>query len=558
MTLRSLLARERRLLASAIAAGVTSGLAGAGVIAVIEPSTEAASQPQAAWITAFAALVLLSVASKAVSQWLLSRLGQGTIAELRRELSQRIVAAPLRKLQELGIHRLLAALHEDTGVITQAFVLVPLVCVEAATVLGCLVYLGWISWPALLLVAAGIVFGAGIFMLYDRRASRELEHARATGDALFRHFRGLTSGAKELQLNADRAGSFLRDVLGGAITDYERQFNAGMVHYTWATAFSTLIFYAVLGLSIFGLPAFGQAPGAVRGATLALLFLAPSFAHLVELVPTVQRAGIALRNVASLGLDLKDAARERLRLVEASDDSSREGQALSERRFERVELRGVTHRYTRENEAGSFQLGPIDLSFEPGELVFLVGGNGSGKTTLALLLLGLYAPESGEIYLDGAKVDDASRSRYRALFSAVFADYHLFDELPGGDRALEARARALLARLELTRRVGITAGRWVTGGLSTGQGKRLALINALLEDRPFYVFDEWAADQDPLFRRIFYTELLPELRARGKAALVITHDDQYFGVADRCLKLDFGRILATTDAERPQSAIIRG
>ncbi|HEU4535634.1 MAG TPA: ATP-binding cassette domain-containing protein, partial [Polyangiaceae bacterium] len=206
-----------------------------------------------------------------------------------------------------------------------------------------------------------------------------------------------------------------------------------------------------------------------------------------------------------------------------------------------LELVGVTHRYYREQEQESFRLGPIDLAFRPGEIVFLVGGNGSGKTTLARLLLGLYAPEAGEILLDGAPVRDALG--YRRLFSAVFADYHVFEDLLGlDDPALAERARHYIARLELGHRVSVEAGRLRVVGLSQGQRKRLALLAAALEDRPFYVFDEWASDQDPTFRKVFYTELLPELRAAGKTALVITHDDQYFATADRCLRLDFGRL----------------
>jgi putative ATP-binding cassette transporter len=63
-----------------------------------------------------------------------------------------------------------------------------------------------------------------------------------------------------------------------------------------------------------------------------------------------------------------------------------------------------------------------------------------------------------------------------------------------------------------------------------------------LEDRPFYLFDEWASDQDPLFKDVFYKQLLPELKSRNKAVLVITHDDRYFAGADRLIRLDYGRI----------------
>jgi len=57
-----------------------------------------------------------------------------------------------------------------------------------------------------------------------------------------------------------------------------------------------------------------------------------------------------------------------------------------------------------------------------------------------------------------------------------------------------------------------------------------------------YLFDEWAADQDPVFKKVFYTQLLPELKARGKAVLVISHDERYFGAADRVIRLDYGKL----------------
>ncbi|SDM20561.1 putative ATP-binding cassette transporter [Franzmannia pantelleriensis] len=65
---------------------------------------------------------------------------------------------------------------------------------------------------------------------------------------------------------------------------------------------------------------------------------------------------------------------------------------------------------------------------------------------------------------------------------------------------------------------------------------------AYLEDRPFLVFDEWAADQDPLFKEVFYREVLPELKRMGKAVLVISHDDRYFPLADRLVRLESGKL----------------
>src|SRR5262249_7237581 len=195
---------------------------------------------------------------------------------------------------------------------------------------------------------------------------------------------------------------------------------------------------------------------------------------------------------------------------------------------------GVCHAYEREGEETSFTLGPIDIALRPGELVFLVGGNGSGKTTLAKLLTGLYMPETGELRLNGERVTAERLEHYRQHFAAVFSEFYLFDTLLGMETpGLDAQARKYISELHLAHKVKVQDGVLSTTDLSRGQRKRLALLTAYLEDRPLYVFDEWAADQDPQFKEIFYYHLLPELKARGKAVVVIGHDDRYFPVADR-------------------------
>ncbi|MGK3988245.1 cyclic peptide export ABC transporter [Sorangium sp. So ce136] len=551
-----LVRRALRPLLLAIAAGVISGLAGAGIIALVQEALSADGGPSAQLAWAFAGLALLGVLSKAVSQVLLTRLGQAMIAELRMRLGQRILEAPLRRIEQLGPHRLLAALNDDPAVITQAYVYLPLLCVNVATVLGCLAYIGRISWSALAIVLGAMGIGAVLFRAHSGRAIRAFTRARETSDALFQHFRGLTGGIKELKMHGGRGRAFLSDALGTSLATYQRDFVAGTTEFAIALGWGSLLFYAVLGLTLFALPAWaGLTPPATSGVVLAMLFLLTPFAQTVELLPAVGRASVALSKANELGLSLTPELE--IAAPQPPRGSGAEGPPAA---WKRLELAGVTHRYYREKEDGSFQLGPIDLTFQPGEIVYLVGGNGSGKTTLSLLLLGLYAPESGEIRLDGAPIDDANRERYRQLFSVVFAEYHLFEQLLGLEGPdLEERARRYLERLQLDHRVRVEEGALRVTGLSQGQRKRLALLTAYLEDRPFYVFDEWASDQDPQFRKIFYTELLPELRARGKTALVITHDDQYFALADRCLRLDFGRLTElpaapAADGEEPRAA----
>jgi putative ATP-binding cassette transporter len=255
---------------------------------------------------------------------------------------------------------------------------------------------------------------------------------------------------------------------------------------------------------------------------------------LLDLLPIIARGRVSLRKVEELGFSLAPAATD---LADGPPAAP----------FRQIELAGVIHSYMSERDEKEFTLGPIDLTFKPGELFFLVGGNGSGKTTLAKVLAGLYTPTKGEIRIDGQRVDAGNLDWYRQHFSAVFSDFHLFEALLGL-RPIEGNfdrtVKSYLTRLQLEHKVQVTNGVLSTTSLSQGQRKRLALLAAYLEDRPAYVFDEWAADQDPEFRELFYRSLLPELKARGKAVLVISHDDRYFDLADRLVKLDYGKVVA--------------
>jgi putative ATP-binding cassette transporter len=253
---------------------------------------------------------------------------------------------------------------------------------------------------------------------------------------------------------------------------------------------------------------------------------------IITLFPSLARANIAMDKIDSLQLSLPSLINE--------DDSPSSAIGAT---FDRLELAGISHSYHRESENKNFTLGPIDLKFRAGELVFLVGGNGSGKTTLAKLICGLYTPESGEIRFNNQPVTDKNRDAYRQLFSVVFSDFHLFENLLGlAEQELDVRAEDYIKQLQLHHKVQVKDGALSTIELSQGQRKRLALLTAFLEDRPFYIFDEWAADQDPFFRDVFYLQLLPELKAKGKTVLVISHDDRYYSLGDRIIKLDYGKI----------------
>jgi putative ATP-binding cassette transporter len=315
---------------------------------------------------------------------------------------------------------------------------------------------------------------------------------------------------------------------------YRRSNFSGNLIYAASGAFGyQLIFFILLGLLIFLMPAVTSVDmKTLTGFTLALFYMLIPLGDIIAFFPSLARANIAMDKIESLSVSLSALTNDA--------DSTPPAAVIP---FEQLELAGVTHSYHRESENKNFILGPIDTVFRAGELIFLVGGNGSGKTTLAKLICGLYTPESGTIRLNKEPVTDETRDSYRQLFSVVFSDFFLFENLLGLDhQQLDATASDYIRQLQLQHKVQVKDGALSTIELSQGQRKRLALLTAFLEDRPFYIFDEWAADQDPFFREVFYLQLLPELKAKGKTVLVISHDDRYYSLGDRIIKLDYGKI----------------
>jgi putative ATP-binding cassette transporter len=516
-------------------AALLSGACNAGLIAMVNMAINSPGKTATGIVIAFVALGLGRLVTSLLSQMLSIRFVQGAITNLRQDLVRSILAAPLRQLEQIGAARLLVALTDDIYHITQALLGIPLIAVNGALLLGGAVYLGWLAWPVLLGLMALIVAGALGYRLIMGGAYRALLSAREEEDKLFGCFRALTEGIKELKLHRDRRGVFLADNVDHTTGAYQRHNVAAEDRFILAQHWSHLLFYALIGVLLFVLPEImAISTEALTGYVITTLYLMGPLAGVLSTFSLFGRANVALGKIQELGMTLNANVQDRCPVEQT-------GAKLE---FESLELIGVHHAYHTEKEDSQFSLGPLNLRFVPGELVFIVGGNGSGKSTLAKIIAGLYPPEQGEIRVNDEAVTDQNRDDYRQLFSAVFGDFYLFDTLLGVDPVnLDLQAHGYLARLHLDHKVTVQNGRFSTIDLSQGQRKRLALLTAYLEDRPIYLFDEWASDQDPLFKELFYEELLPDLKARGKAVIAITHDDRYFHVADRVIKLDYGRLV---------------
>jgi putative pyoverdin transport system ATP-binding/permease protein len=527
-----LIRQSRYLLAAAATASVIAGICSVTLVTQINAAlTAASSAERAALAVRFAVIAVAAMLAQMLSSVLFERLGQRSHAQLRRFISDKVLATDYRKMEEIGGPRVQSALSEHSANVAEFFVSLPLILVNFIVVSGCLIYMALLSWQVFFVAALVIGLGSLGYHLAHLRAIRHLDTASKEQDLLFGHFRALIEGAKELRLNAVKRAQFSEKVLGESIEIVRRERTFGMSVFMLSAAWGNFLVFAFIGLVLFVLV--GDVPDRVRvmtGFALVFVYMVAPLENLLLSLPRANLARVAAARIDEITSELEDI----------TENAPRSGVQT----FESLHLDDVSHRYYHEGADDLFVLGPVNLSFKPGEIVYLVGGNGSGKTTLAKLLVGLYRPEEGVVSLNGERIVDANGDWYRQTFTAVFSDFHLFDRLLDASSEQGAKGNALLKKLHLHHKVQICDGAFTTVALSQGQRKRLALVVAYLEDRPFLIFDEWAADQDPVFKEVFYRELLPELKAQGKTVLVITHDDRYFHLADRLIRMENGQVIS--------------
>lgn len=531
--IRLFLSTSWKSIALAVVTGFLSGASSAGLIALINTALRGTHLSHEILTLGFFGLCLLLLVSATISQMCISRLAAQIIFDLQLLLTRRILACPLRHLEEIGVSRLLAALTQDIEVIAAASIPISTLCLSSLT--------NWLLRLLMLVIATTVLpntnsdaVGYLQQSIFNLQRKTFLKLAREQQDCLFRHFRTATEGIKELKLHQQRREAFLTEDLQTTAAKSQQYRMTATDQFAIGGSWGLVALFILTGLLIFVAPLLFTIPAPIlAGYALTLIFMLTPIRNLLNILPELLRANIALEKINSLGLSL------------VAQKIEPELPALSTKltSWRALQLIGVTHVYRGERDDSHFTLGPINLILHPGELVFVVGGNGSGKSTLVKLLTGLYVPEVGAIEFDSQPIVDANREWYRQQFSVVFSDFYLFDRLLGlNGFNRDRQTREYLEQLQLDGKVKVNNGTLSTTALSQGQRKRLALLTAYLEDRAIYVFDEWASDQDPTFKKIFYTQLLPELRQRGKAIVVVSHDDCYFDRADRIVKLDYGKV----------------
>jgi putative ATP-binding cassette transporter len=517
-----------------IAAGV-SGLANAAIVAVIGEASRTAGydNPNLRFLLLFIIALIAYVVCQRYSARRMVRITTHLGQTLRVRVVDKVLASELPVLERIGTARILNALSRDATTISDSGEAMIDGLQALVFVIFAFAYIAYLSLWAFALAILSVVSALTIVVQHQAHTQSLLGRMRAVEVEFLDGVTDAIDGFKEARLNGRRRDDLQRDihVTSGEVTALREEVED--VH-TRSTIFGRASLYILVALVVFLLPAVVSTYANVITETVtAILFVVGPLGILVGIIPYLERANEAARAISELEAQLDSENGTRAAAVPQAPAAVQSAEPIA--------LDGV--RYTYKGRDGDlFVLGPVSFRVEPGEVVFLTGGNGSGKSTLLKLLTGLYLPDAGRIFSNGHVVARENLQSYRESFSAIFSDFHLFRRLYGLLGTDEAAVTALLRQMQLDQKVQFANNGFSNLELSSGQRKRLALVVSLLEDRPILVFDELAADQDPAFRRFLYEELLPALKAEGRTVIAATHDDRYFHVADKVVKLEYGKV----------------
>lgn len=481
-------------------------------------------------IVPFMALVAIYFAIATFAQIQLARIGQNFILDTQMQLVKRIMDSHETQIQWIGKPKILASLASDIRSLSFAFTRLPELVQGILFVLACSLYLIWLS-PKLFAVVALIMMLmiTGTHFVVKRHFD-SFRLMRRSEDEIQRHYETALDGHKELTLNRYRAERFYNEEFTPQAQQRRQAHVQADSYQAISVNWGNSMMLLAVGV-IFYLATYHQWATLSDAATISMtvLFMRGPLTSAIGAFPAIMQSQVGLQALNNLGLTPYSPA-------------FHTQQTLPEN-WQHIRLEAVTYDYP-EQGGQHFALQPTSLTITRGETVFLIGGNGSGKSTLSMVISGLYAPSSGKIYLDDIEITEANRDAYRQLFASVFTDFHVFEQIMDGQGCdiSEQAIHHWLQHLQLDEKVKIQANRILNSKLSQGQRKRLGLLIAALEKRSIMILDEWAADQDPQFRRVFYEQLLPLLKQHGYTIFAISHDDKYFHHAERILSMQQGQL----------------
>ncbi|OJJ29413.1 cyclic peptide export ABC transporter [Campylobacter concisus] len=485
----------------------------------------------------FIVVLLLFFASAISANISLTNFGHKFIYELRYQSVKQILDTPNSVINEIGKAKIIASLNNDIKTITFAFMsatgfIQSLVFIICASIYLCVI-------APKIFIFLSIWIGATLFIntLFMKKIHLYFKYSRVQDDALQKHYDDIVEGHRELSLNRARA-SVCFDELNFTGDKKRQNMVKADIYHALSDNFTNIMLLGSVGLCVFLCVAFDWASlQTALSISLTILFLRGSFMSMVGSIPAALSAKVSLEKIMSLNIN---KFKEGFKFDDSLSDN-----------WQNIKIKDINFNYTH----GKFSLKDVNLEIKRGEITFIIGKNGSGKSTLINLLCGLMRPSSGDIYLDSTKIDERNLQSYQAKISAIFADFYLFSQtLSHNGFASQSEIDELLALLEIDKKVSVIDNKLSTTQLSTGQRKRLSLLIAILEHRSILILDEWAADQDPLFKRKFYKEILPFLQSKGISIIAVSHDDSYFDVATRIILVKDGFVRELDEGERISAA----
>lgn len=482
----------------------------------------------------FLLLIGLLLFSTFISQLALTKMGHAFVFELRAKLVKQILDTSLRQIDEIGSAKILASLSQDIQSITMAFVRLPELVQGVIICVGAGIYLASLSVPMFFIISGWLALTIWLSSLLVNRVYQHLENIRQIQDGIYQDYETVIDGRKELSLNLYRTKHLYYQSFIPKSQAYQQQIIKADTFHLSAVSFSNIMMFACIGL-IFAVAGFiGLDMAIATTFGLTILFLQSPLLKAVGAYPVLQTANIALAKIHSLQL---------------ADYKKEFDNITTKQTWQRICFQDITYQYPNQNNA--FSLNTINFELKKGEVIFLIGANGSGKSTLAKIITGLYKPTNGKILLDDSMVDVENNRHYRELFSAIYSDFYLFNQILGNnDEPNPELLEKWLNILALKEKLNITENKITNTELSTGQKKRIALLLSIVEGKEILLLDEWAADQDPMYRQYFYHEIIPLLQQIGKTLFIISHDDHYFDKADRLFEMRNGHLTELTGEQR--------
>lgn len=521
----------KQILVIVIIAGVANSL----LLSIINHATQAVADNED--LSQYFLLYMATFALFLYGQWFAFERAIITIEDaiynVRIRLTRKIKQVELPFIEEKGSNNLYARFTKSDTVISQSIPQITGAMQMSILLIFSFLYLAYISPLSFLISMISVITAAFVFLSKTKHIKTLLQEVQRKEVNYFKSISHLVNGFKEIKINQQKGDDILQNIASQSAKIEEIKIEVGKQESRlWGHG--RILVYTLLPILVFVVPSYSEIHSDnIYKISSTILFITGPIAILINTLPVLNRVHLSIDELIQLEDEMDKAT------VNVDKEGTRNTFIITD--FHKINLSHVSFSYP--NDGSEFLAGPFDEYIAKGELLFIIGGNGSGKSTFIKLFTGLYYPDKGNIYIDSIRIDKTKYSVYRNLFSVIYTDFHLFDKFYGVKDIDTKKVNYWLRKMKIQDKVEYRDGGFTQTSLSTGQRKRLAFIAAMLEDKPILVIDEFAADQDPQFRKYFYENILPELKTMGKTVIAVTHDDHYFHIADRLLKMDEGRLI---------------